>query len=99
MTIDQAPCPVCGGLKDKEYGYSKFGHEEDDRPLPPAAARLVLVRDLRPGAVRLSQILACPLCGTRYHYETDYEYLVNGSEDSETLTRLDPEAAQALDRT
>ena len=32
-------------------------------------------------------------CGTYYLYRTDYEYLVNGSEDEEYLTRLTEEQA------
>jgi hypothetical protein len=33
------------------------------------------------------------LCGTYYLYRSDYEYLVNGSEDEEILTRLSPDQA------
>jgi len=38
----------------------------------------------------------CAACGTYYLYETDYEYLVNGSEDEEVLTRLKEEEAREL---
>jgi len=33
-------------------------------------------------------IKRCPECGTVYLWEMEYEYLVNGSEDEITLTRL-----------
>ena len=40
--------------------------------------------------------MRCPLCGTRYLYTTDYEYLTNGTEDEQTLRRLADDAADAL---
>jgi len=43
---------------------------------------------------RLRQLRQCPLCKTIYLYTTDYEYLVNGSEDEQTLTRLAPAEAE-----
>lgn len=36
----------------------------------------------------------CPLCGTYYQYDWSHEYLVNGSEDEEVLTRLTPAQAR-----
>ena len=38
----------------------------------------------------------CPVCGIYYQYRCTYEYLVNGSEDEETLTRLTPSQARAF---
>lgn len=38
----------------------------------------------------------CPACGTLYKWESDYEYLVGGSETSLSITRLGDEDGQAL---
>ena len=93
---DDAPhkqCPSCATLRDEEYAYQKYGWEQDNSYLPPAAADLRVVRDLRPYGSRNLQLQQCPECGTYYLYRTDYEYLVNGTEDEEFLTRLTPEQA------
>jgi hypothetical protein len=67
--------------------------------LPAAAAQLRVLRDLRPYGSRKLQLQQCPECGTYYLYRTDYEYLVNGSEDKEYVTRLtDQQAAEYLNR-
>ncbi len=86
-------CPICSGLNDRETAYQKYGWEENDTQLPAAVSNLMLVRDLRPDSNRKQQILQCPGCGQYYLYESDYEYLVNGSEDEQTLTRLSDEQA------
>jgi hypothetical protein len=87
------PCAICSQLADQEYATQKWGREEDDTYLPAAAARLVIVRDLRPYGSRKLQLQRCLECGCYYLYRTDYEYLVNGSEDEEFLTRLTAEQA------
>ena len=51
------------------------------------------MKDFKPYDSRALQLKQCPECGTYYLYRTDYEYLVNGSEDEEVLTRLKPEEA------
>lgn len=96
MNADAA-CEICSQLADRESARQKFGWEEHDTRLPEAAGRLVMVKDFKPGSERLKQVWQCPLCGGYYLYETDYEYLVNGTEDEQTLTRLSAEqAAQVL---
>lgn len=91
-------CEICSKLAERESAYQKFGWEEHDTRLPEAAGRLVVVKDFKPGSERMKQLWQCPLCGGFYLYETDYEYLVNGSEDEQTLTRLSVgEAAQFLE--
>jgi hypothetical protein len=93
------PCSVCSQLGDEEYAFQKYGWEEDNTYLPEASASLVLIKDFRPYDSRKCQLQQCPECGAYYLYQTDYEYLVNGSEDKEFLTRLTPEqAATYLDR-
>ncbi|MGD9781346.1 MAG: hypothetical protein AB7V14_04240 [Kiritimatiellia bacterium] len=92
------PCPVCSALADLEEGYQKFGWPEHDVDLPPAVRQLEVAKDFRPGAERKRQLLRCPRCGTHYLFETDYEYLTNGTEDEQRLVRLSPaRAAELLD--
>nr|WP_044200972.1 hypothetical protein [Oscillochloris trichoides] len=86
-------CPICSQLDDEEYAYQKYGWPENDSALPAAVSQLQLVRDLQPHGSRELHLLQCPLCGGYYLYRTDYEYLVNGSEDEQFLTRLSPEQA------
>lgn len=92
-------CRACSSLLDRESAFQKFGREENNTHLPPAAACLKVVRDYRPHGNRKLQLQQCPECGTCFLYKTDYEYLVDGSEDEEFLTRLtDEQAAEYLNR-
>ena len=86
-------CSICSRLKDTEYAFQKYGWEEDNTYLPAVAGQLTLVKDFKPYSSRKLQLQQCPECHTYYLYETDYEFLVNGSEDEETLTRLSDEKA------
>ncbi len=86
-------CRFCGKLADRESAYQKFGWEENDTHLPKEASCLVMAKDLAPLNERKKQLLMCARCGEFFLYETDYEYLVNGSEDVQTLTRLSIEEA------
>lgn len=91
---ENSGCEICSTLKDQENAYQKFGWEENNTHLPAAVSSLVVVRDFQPGSARILQLQQCPLCGTYYLYRTDYEYLVNGSEDEQHLTRLSRDEAQ-----
>ena len=86
-------CAICSELSEQEHAYQKYGWEQDDTYLPAAASKLEVARDFRPNDSRKLQLKRCPECGTYYLYQTDYEYLVNGSEDEEVLTRLSEEQA------
>jgi hypothetical protein len=86
-------CSICSLLAASESAYQKYGHAEDDTYLPAAANSLQVVRDFKPYSSRKLQLQQCPQCATYYLYRTDYEFLVNGSEDEEELTRLTDEAA------
>jgi hypothetical protein len=104
MTSEEKPdtphitCSICSQLADKEFGYQKYGWEDDDKYLPTAASSLKIIIDFKPYASRKLQLQQCPECRTYYLYRTDYEYLANGSEDEEFLTRLSAtEAAKYLD--
>ena len=86
-------CDVCSGLSASEYAYSKCGWPEHDTCLPEAAEKLVIVKDFQPLGSRKLQLRQCPSCGAWFLYRTDYEYLTNGTEDEEFLTRLTEEEA------
>ncbi|MBM3297077.1 MAG: hypothetical protein FJY83_05690 [Candidatus Aminicenantes bacterium] len=43
-------------------------------------------------------VRCCPKCGALYDYFRSHEYMVNGAEDEETLTRLAAEKAEAFYR-
>lgn len=81
-------CSVCSSLADKEYAYSKYGWPEHDISLPAAAGALIVVKDFKPLSDRKRQLRRCPECDAWFLYESDYEYLTNGTEEEEFLTRL-----------
>jgi hypothetical protein len=93
FTLPQ-PCGICSGLRDEEYAFQKFGASESDTHLPAAAGSLILVQDVGSRGSRELQLWQCPACSTYYLYRTDYEYLVNGTEDEQFLTRLAPDQAR-----
>ena len=83
-------CRICSHLRDTETSFVKFGADEQNTYLPDAAKELEEAEDTRvPGKDR-HHVKRCPVCGRLYKYDLAYEYLVNGSEDEETLTRLTP---------
>lgn len=95
--VHPGECPICTVLRDREYASQKWGWDQHDSYLPAAAEHLEVVRDYRTHGSRQLQLQRCPECGTYYLYRTDYEYLVDGSEDEQTLTRLTgQEAAEYL---
>ncbi len=88
--ITIAECEICSALQDVETSFSKWGWDELARPLPIAASRLAPVEDTTTYDKERHHVRRCPICGTFYQYDQSYEYLVNGSEDEEVLTRLTP---------
>ncbi|MBN1939598.1 MAG: hypothetical protein JW843_08425 [Candidatus Aminicenantes bacterium] len=89
-------CPVCGRLNDIETSFSKYGAPEYDRPLPENAAGLVILNDPDLSGTDRHHIRRCPACGALYEYLQSHEYLINGSEEEETLTRLPSGRAASL---
>lgn len=89
-------CKICSFLSDREVASQKFGWEENNTHLPAAANYLIQVKDLQPYGTRKKLIKQCPECGAYYLYLLDYEYLVNGSEDEESLIRLTNDQAEEL---
>ena len=95
--ISIGDCEICSQLDEVETSFEKWGWEEQTRRLPPAAGRLIPVDALDSYDAERHHVERCPICGTFYRYDWTYEYLSNGSEDEETLTRLTPtEARQYL---
>lgn len=92
--VSIADCEICGKLAERETSFFKYAHEDETRLLPPEASRLVRVPDVEPAVRRREEIKRCPVCGIFYYYLVTYEYLVDGSEDEEILTRLTPTEAR-----
>jgi hypothetical protein len=92
-TPHDAACRVCGAMPDRSRDFTKGG-ETLIATVPPSAGKLDIV-----GAPFYNQdtsgsnwcLLHCPACGTYYDWDYEYEYLVNGSEDDITISRLTPE--------
>jgi len=82
-------CSICSQLDDYQRGDQKNGKEAEDSFLPPAADKLRTV--ITDGSRR--SLRQCPECGTSYTYETEYEFLIGGSEDTQKLKRLTTEEA------
>jgi hypothetical protein len=92
-------CSICAHLAAEESAMQKYGWEKDNTYLPSEANTLTVVKDFKQHSSRKLQLKQCPQCNTYYLYRTDYEFLVNGSEDEEYLTRLsEDEAAEYLKR-
>ena len=93
-------CDVCSSLSESEYGYSKYGWLDHAINLPDAFGSLVMVKNLKPlSGDRQLLLYRCPGCGAWFLYRSDYEYLTNGTEDEQFLTRLsEEEAAEYLNR-
>lgn len=87
-------CSICTQLSDYHHGFQKGGHEDEDVFLPSAAGSLKDIRELEPVNCRHMVLEQCPECGTCYLYQSDYEFLVSGTEDEQTLSRLTDEEAR-----
>lgn len=91
-------CEKCEALSPTATSFHKNGHDDEAVALPDIS-RLKVVGGRWPlkntGEWRVAK---CADCGAYFRYEFSYEFLVNGSEDEESLTRLDlRQALQALD--
>ena len=89
-------CPICSRLQPVESSYFKYLAPEFDSPLPATAARLTVLPAMAGEDLEKRHTRRCPECGTLYDYLSYHEYSINGSEDCEELTRLDPEQASAF---
>lgn len=88
MQTGGTACSICSQLKERETGFQKYGSDYPDTFLPAASEKLDIIIDFRPLSDRKKQLRRCPECGRYYLYQTDYEYLTNGTEDEQELIRL-----------
>jgi hypothetical protein len=97
--VEQAACPTCGPIGDGAWRIWKDSDPEwvgTRSNVPDSASRLVVVsgdEEARGGRGRA--LKRCPDCGAWFEWVRSYEFLANGSEDEETLTRIDAAAAAA----
>lgn len=94
--IPIAECEICSALDEVETSFSKYGWDDMDDLLPPAAARLEFFKALDAYDAERHHIKRCPVCGIFYQYHLTYDYYINGSEDEEELIRLTPAQARHL---
>jgi hypothetical protein len=87
-------CAGCSGLRSIVSAFQKYGSPEDDTHLPAVVATFEVVRDLGGGSGRAFELRRCKACGTHYLYWTDYEFLAGGSEDEETVLRLEDDQVE-----
>lgn len=96
LNLDQ--CEICSELSGVERSFEKYGWPGDTQRLPSPVSRLEPAESTEGYNNERHHVKRCPLCGTFYKYDLTYEYLVNGSEDEETLKRLTPtESRRFLD--
>ena len=95
LSDSNSKCSICSQLGEWEYATQKFGWEENDTHLPAACGQLETVKNLKVDSSRSMILKRCPECGRYYLYESDYEYLAGGSEDSQQLTRLSEDEARS----
>jgi len=94
MNPEAVSCTICSQLKDRETGFQKFGSSYPDIFIPAASEKLKMIADFTPSSERKILLLRCPECGMYYLYQTDYEYLTNGTEDEQELIRLSAAEAE-----
>jgi hypothetical protein len=95
-----ASCEICSMIPDRLCSTSK-GDERWGDPIPAAVGRLAIVGapyyDCDTSGSNRA-LHKCPLCGSFYWWEFEYEYLAGGSEDTTVYTRLDQETGARLER-
>ncbi len=98
--MDPGSCEICRTIPDRLSSTTK-GEETRGDPFPEALGRLLLVGApyYNDDTTHSNRALhKCPVCGTFYWWEFEYEYLAGGSEDSTVYTRLDAETGARLER-
>ncbi|MFX1453229.1 MAG: hypothetical protein ACFFCM_20515 [Promethearchaeota archaeon] len=91
-------CSICCTIPDSSNEFW-VGGELRTAPLPASTKHLEIIgAPFYDDSTSYSHtsIKRCPECGTCYLWEMEYEYLVGGSEDDITLTRLNDNDAQNL---
>ena len=94
LSDSNSKCSICLQLAEREYATQKFGWEENDTHLLAVSTQLETVKNLKVDSSRSMILKRCPECGRYYLYESDYEYLAGGSEDTQQLTKLSDDEAR-----
>jgi len=92
--IPLGACEICSRLDEVESAFDKYGWDDMTRSMPEQAGQLVPAEDSEGYERQNHYVKRCPVCGIHYQYDYEYEYLVNGSEDDITLTRLTPDESR-----
>lgn len=79
-------CPVCGKIPDYAVRFQKGGIVERDN-VPPEVKRLRFFLDYGPD-VGVAHVAQCPECSRLYDCRHEYEFLIGGSEDTESYERI-----------
>ena len=93
---DHTTCSICKSIPERSNEFAVGGELQGER-LPYEASQLDVVGApfFKDDTVSSRTILKrCSECGTFYEWDYEYEYLVGGSEDDITLTRLSDEEGQ-----
>jgi len=88
-------CKTCGSLGEVETSFYKGRFEDEAVQLLPAFSSLQEVAANVWGG-RGDALYRCPRCRTFFSYRLDYEFIIPGTEDEETLTRISDEKAAEL---
>ena len=86
-------CSICSRLRDTETSFIKYGWDEGSFTLPEAAGKLIAAESTGSTEREYHHIRRCPECGCYYTYDSNHEYLINGTEDEETLKRITDDEA------
>ncbi|MDD4735550.1 MAG: hypothetical protein PHP44_05535 [Kiritimatiellae bacterium] len=84
-------CPLCGKLRKTETSFSKYESGYPDTPLPPEAGQLNILHTPTTTDINKHHVRRCPQCGAFFDYLASHEYFINGTEEEEELTRMNPE--------
>ncbi len=85
--VSIASCRTCRALTNGASADLAKGES-----LPSAASELRTVTPVTP--FQHDCLRRCTTCGTYYAYDYNYEYFVNGADEDESLTRLEPTLAR-----
>jgi hypothetical protein len=79
-------CPVCSRIPDYAVRHEKGGTVERDN-VPPEVKHLRFFLDYGPD-VGVAHVAQCPECSRLYNCRHEYEFLIGGSEDTESYERV-----------
>lgn len=89
-------CPICVLLGSVEKAFSAPGAPLEDRHLPAAASRLAIIPSFDYDDKERFHARRCPKCAALYLYRLESVITTNGEEIEETLTRMNPAAAESF---